>query len=94
MKRLKEWNILIELVETKSKATLYKINLAPNHFFLEQNPNKDSKYGVAYKELKQKYPNLYIFWEIKDDEYTGKTLIGQIGDKEELDRVIEMLLKN
>jgi len=92
MTTLKEWNVLVELVKTKSGAILYKINLDENHFFLEQNPLKDSKYGVAYRHLKLKFPEFYMFWEIKDDNYTGRVLTARICDKKELDEFIEMLI--
>ena len=92
MKTLKDWNIVLELVKTKSGAILYKINLDENHFFLEQNPLKDSKYGVAYRELKNKFPEFYMFWEIKDNEFTGKILTARITDKEEIDDFIESLV--
>ncbi len=92
MERLKEWNVLVELVKTKSGALLYKINLDDNHFFLEQNPLKDSKYGVAYRMLKLKYPEFYMFWEIKDNSYSGKVLTARITNKKELDEFIEALV--
>ncbi|WP_457564357.1 DUF7132 family protein [Caminibacter sp.] len=92
MKTLKEWSVLVELVKTKTGALLYKINLDENHFFLEQNPLKDSKYGVAYRELKLKYPEFYMFWEIKDDNYTGRVLTARISDKKELDEFISSLV--
>jgi len=92
MKTLKEWNVLLELVKTKSGALLYKIDLDENHFFLEQNPLKDSKYGVAYRHLKLKFPEFYMFWEIKDDKYTGRVLSARITEKKELDEFIEALI--
>jgi len=92
MTTLKEWNVLVELVKTKTGAILYKINLADNHFFLEQNPLKDSKYGVAYRMLKLKYPEFYMFWEIKDDNYTGRVLTARISEKKDLDAFIESLV--
>jgi hypothetical protein len=92
LKTLKEWNVLLELVKTKTGALLYKINLDENHFFLEQNPLKDSKYGVAYRELKNRFPEFYMFWEIKDDNYTGKVLTARLCDKKDLDEFIESLV--
>jgi len=92
MTTLREWNVLVELVKTKTGAVLYKINLEDNHFFLEQNPLKDSKYGVAYRMLKLKYPEFYMFWEIKDDQYTGKVLTARLTNKKELDDFIEALV--
>ncbi len=92
MTTLKEWNVLVELVKTKKGAILYKINLEDNLFFLEQNPLKDSKYGVAYRMLKEKFPEFYMFWEIKDDAYTGRSLTARISNKRELDEFIETLV--
>ena len=94
MKTIKKWDVEIELVETKTGAFLYKINLDENHFFLEQNPLKDSKYAVAYRKLKEKFPEFYMFWEIKDNEYTGKILTGRICEKEEINEFIDILIKN
>ena len=92
MTTLKQWNVLVELVKTKTGAILYKINLDENHFFLEQNPLKDSKYGVAYRLLKLNYPEFYMFWEIKDDQYTGRVLTARLTNKKELDEFIEKLV--
>jgi hypothetical protein len=66
MKVLFEKIVKYKLVETKSGAKLLMIEESPNHFWLEQNPMKESKYGVAYRLLKKIYPDLYMFWEIKD----------------------------
>jgi len=92
MQTIKEWNAKIELVKTKTGALLHRIILDDNHFFLEQNPLKDSKYGVAYRHLKQKFPEFYMFWEIKDDNYTGNVLTARITNKKELDEFIESLV--
>ena len=92
MTTLKEWNVLVELVKTKTGALLYKINVKDNLFFLEQNPLKDSKYGVAYRMLKLKYPEFYMFWEIKDNNYTGRALSARLSNKKELDEFIEALV--
>ncbi len=94
MKTLKEWDFRLKLVKTRSGAILHLIEVGENHFFIEQNPLKDSKYGVAYRKLKQKYPEFYIFWEIKNDRYTGRILAGAFLSKEELDEVITDLLKS
>ncbi len=37
MEQIKQWDIEVELVKTKTGAILYKINVSDNHFFLEQN---------------------------------------------------------
>jgi hypothetical protein len=66
MKTLFEKNLKLKLVETKSGAKLLLLEESENHYWLEQNINKNSKYGVAYKMLKQQNPNFYMFWEIKD----------------------------
>jgi len=94
MEQIKQWNIKLELVKTKKGAILYKINVSENHFFLEQNPLKDSKYGVAYRKLKEKYPEFYMFWEIKNDKYTGRLLTGIFLEKEDIDRFITDILQS
>ncbi len=94
MEVIKHWDLGLEVVKTKSGALLYKINVSENHFYLEQNPLKDSKYGVAYRMLKQKYPEFYMFWEIKDNEYTGKLLTGVFLEKEDIDVFISDVLKS
>ncbi|WP_457640699.1 DUF7132 family protein [Persephonella sp.] len=94
MEQIKQWDIEVELVKTKTGAILYKINVSDNHFFLEQNPLKDSKYGVAYRKLKEKYPEFYMFWEIKNNRYTGKLLTGIFLEKEDIDRFITDVLQS
>ncbi|NPA58380.1 MAG: hypothetical protein GXN94_03690 [Aquificae bacterium] len=94
MEVIKDWDIKLELVKTKKGALLYKITVDENHFFLEQNPLKDSKYGVAYRKLKEKYPEFYMFWEIKDDKYTGRLLTGVFLEKSEIDRFITEMLQS
>ncbi|WP_457639744.1 DUF7132 family protein [Persephonella sp.] len=94
MEQIKQWDVEIELVKTKKGAILYKINISDNHFFLEQNPLKDSKYGVAYRKLKEKYPEFYMFWEIKNNRYTGKLLTGLFLEKEDIDRFITDVLQS
>jgi len=93
MRTIKKWNVEVELVETKTGAFLYKINLDKNHFFLEQNPLKDSKYAVMYRELKQKFPEFYMFWEMKDGDYTGRVMTARISDKKDLDSFLKTLLE-
>ncbi|SNZ10400.1 hypothetical protein SAMN06265182_1860 [Persephonella hydrogeniphila] len=94
MEQIKQWDVEVELVKTKSGAILYKITLSDNHFFLEQNPLKDSKYGFAYRKLKEKYPEFYMFWEIKNNRYTGKLLTGIFLEKEDIDRFITDILQS
>ena len=94
MEQIKQWDIEVELVKTKTGAILYKINVSDNHFFREQNPLKDSKYGVAYRKLKEKYPEFYMFWEIKNNRYTGKLLTGIFLEKEDIDRFITDVLQS
>jgi len=94
MEQIKKWNIELELVKTKKGVILYKINVDKNHFFLEQNPLKESKYGVAYRKLKEKYPEFYMFWEIKNNTYTGRLLTGIFLEKEDIDRFITDMLQN
>ncbi len=94
MEVIKHWDLGLEVVKTKAGALLYKINISDNHFYLEQNPLKDSKYGVAYRMLKEKYPEFYMFWEIKDNKYTGKLLTGVFLEKEDIDTFITDVLQN
>ena len=82
----------VKLVETKTGAKLLMIEEAPNHFWLEQNPLKESKYGIAYRMLKQIYPDLYLFWEIKDGEFTGRLKVEMISDKKTMDKLIQDLI--
>ncbi len=94
MEKIREWDVQIELVKTKSGALLHKINVGENHFYLEQNPLKDSKYGVAYRKIKEIYPEFYMFWEIKNNRYTGKLLTGTFLEKEAIDTFIKDILKS
>ncbi|NPA12996.1 MAG: hypothetical protein GXO45_03300 [Aquificae bacterium] len=94
MEQIKKWDIQLELVKTKKGALLYKITVADNHFFLEQNPLKDSKYGVAYRKLKEKFPEFYMFWEIKDNRYTGRLLTGIFLEKGDIDSFITQLIQS
>ncbi|NPA32961.1 MAG: hypothetical protein GXO04_04990 [Aquificae bacterium] len=94
METLKEWDFKLKLVKTKRGAVLYLIEISPDHFFIEQNPLKDSKYGYAYRKLKEKYPEFYMFWEIKNNRYTGRLLAGAFLTKKEMDQVITDLLKS
>ncbi|ASJ16472.1 hypothetical protein A3L04_04970 [Thermococcus chitonophagus] len=93
MKVIKEWNVKVKLVRTKRGAILHMIELRPGHFFLEQNPLKDSKYGVAYRRIKQSFPEFYLFWEIKDNKYTGRVLAGAFLEKDEIDEFVTLLAK-
>lgn len=86
--------IVFEEVETKSKAILKRIVIDENHFFLEQNPLKDSKYGRMYRKIKAKKPDFYLFWEIKDDEFTGKNIIAEVIESKDLEIVLEKFLKS
>jgi len=93
MRVIKEWNVKVKLVRTKRGAILHMIELKPGHFFLEQNPLKDSKYGVAYRKIKQSFPEFYLFWEIKDNKYTGRVLAGAFLEKDEIDEFMTLLAK-
>jgi len=84
--------ILLEEVETKSGAVLKKIVINDKHFFLEQNPMKESKYGKMYRKIKSKRDNFYMFWEIKDNEFTGEMLVGEIVNSESLEGLLEKFL--
>jgi len=93
--RVKESHELrIQKVVTKTGVELWRIVVAPNHFFLEQNPHKPSKYGVAYRQIKEIYPDFYMFWEIKNDKYTGRLLTGTFLDREDIDKFIDSILHN
>ena len=92
MKKIFEKDIKLQKVITRKGVELWKIEVSPNHFFLEQNPFKDSKYGRAYRLLKQKYPFFYMFWEIENNQYTGRLLMGTIVDKKDIDQLITDLV--
>jgi hypothetical protein len=94
MKEIDCKEIKLKKVITKSGAELNLIELSEKHFFIEQNPLKKSKYGEAYRQLKDKYPEFYMFWEIKNNRYTGKLLAGAILKKKDIDSYITELLKN
>ena len=91
---IKRKNVKFELFETKDGVLLRRIVVDKDHIFLEQNPHKLSKYGVAYKMLKERYPSFYMFWELKDDEYTGRLLTANIVKKREIDEFIDKILQN
>ncbi len=93
MEVIKEWNVRIKLVKTRKGALLHMIELEPGHFYLEQNPLKDSKYGVAYRRVKENFPQFYMFWEIKNNRYTGKLLTGAFLEKKEIDDFITLLAR-
>ncbi|ASI98932.1 DUF7132 family protein [Thermococcus celer] len=94
MEVLKEWNVKVKLVRTKRGAILHLIELEPGHFYIEQNPLKDSKYGVAYRRIKENFPEFYMFWEIKNNHYTGKLLAGAFLEKKEIDEFATLLAKS
>ncbi len=94
MEVIKDWDIKLEIVKTKKGVLLHKIQVGENHFFLEQNPLKDSKYGFAYRKIKEIYPEFYMFWEIKNNRYTGRLLTGVILDKNAIDEFISNILKD
>jgi len=84
----------LEEVKTKSGVILKRITISPSHFFLEQNPKKESKYGKMYREIKAKNPDFYMFWEIKDDDFTGEVLVGEICNSKDLEKVLKNFQKN
>ncbi len=94
MKEVSSQDIKLKKVVVKSGAELYLIELEKNHFFIEQNPKKKSKYGEAYRLLKEKYPDFYMFWEIKNNHYTGKVLMGGIFKKKYTDEFISNVLQS
>ncbi|NPA22015.1 MAG: hypothetical protein GXN92_00315 [Candidatus Micrarchaeota archaeon] len=91
METLREWDVKLKLVKTRRGAILYVIELAPDHFFIEQNPLKNSKYGQAYRKLKSQYEEFYMFWEIRNNRYTGTLLVGAFLRKHEIDPFITMI---
>jgi len=94
MEVLKEWNLKLKLVKTKTGSLLYLIELDKDHFFIEQNPFKKSKYGEAYRKLKQNFKEFYMLWEIKNNQYTGNLLVGSILRKEEIDSFIRKVAED
>jgi len=92
METLKEWNFKLKLVRTRRGAILHVIELSKDHFFIEQNPLKDSKYGYAYRKIKNRFPEFFMFWEIKNNKYTGRLLAGAILEKKEIDEFITDVL--
>ncbi len=94
MKALEEKDIKLKKVLTKTGAELLVIEISPQHFFIEQNYKKKSKYGIAYKQLKERYPQFFMFWEIRNNRYTGRLLLGTMAEKEEIDRFITSILQD
>lgn len=93
MKTLTEKKCKIKIVETKTGAKLILQDLW-DVWYLEQNPLKDSKYWIAYRKLKQIYPDLYMFWELKNWEFTGRLKLEVITDKQGIDELIDTILKD
>jgi hypothetical protein len=93
MKILAEKNCKIKIVETKSGAKLLLLDMG-NIQYLEQNPLKDSKYWIAYRKLKQIYPDIYMFWELKNWEFTGNLRIEVVTNKKWIDELIDSILKD
>ncbi|MBP1911149.1 hypothetical protein J2747_000408 [Thermococcus stetteri] len=48
---------------------------------------------MAYRKIKENFPEFYMFWEIKNNRYTGKLLAGAILEKEEIDEFVTLLAK-
>ena len=93
MKTLSEKNCKLKIVETKTWAKLLLQDLWDVKY-LEQNPLKDSKYGIAYRKLKQIYPDLYMFWELKNNEFTWNLKLEIITDKKWIDFLIDSILSD
>lgn len=93
MKTLSEKNCKLKIVETKTWAKLLLQDLWDVKY-LEQNPLKDSKYGIAYRKLKQIYPDLYMFWELKNNEFTWNLKLEIITDKKWIDSLIDSILSD
>jgi len=94
MRTIEEKPIKLKVVRTRRGALLYMIEVDKNHFYLEQNPLKNSKYGVAYRKIKERFPEFYMFWEIKNNRYTGKLLVGAILEKQEIDDFITLVAQS
>ncbi|WP_022846089.1 MULTISPECIES: DUF7132 family protein [unclassified Desulfurobacterium] len=92
MKVKESKEIRLQKVVTKTGAELYRIVISPSLFYLEQNPAKESKYGVAYRELKKLYPDFYMFWEIKNGKFTGKLLTATFLDRDDIDKFIDSII--
>ena len=93
MEVIKEWPVKLQLVRTKRGIILHRIEVSEDHFFLEQNPFKESRFGVAYRRLKTLFPEFYMFWEFKDGEYTGRLLTAAFLEKREIEDFIDRVLK-
>ena len=61
MEKLFDYDYKLSKVKTKTNDTLLKIEIDENHFFLEQNINKDSSFAELYKKLKEKNENFLCF---------------------------------
>jgi len=94
MEVIKEWPIKLQIVRTKRGALLHRIEVSEDHFFLEQNPLKESRFGVAYRRIKAVFPEFYMFWEFKDGEYTGRLLTGTFLTKREIEDFIDRVLRD
>jgi len=92
MEILKEIPVKLQLVKTKRGSILYRILIDENWFFLEQNPLKNSKYGFAYRNIKEKFPEFFMLWEMKNNWYTKKLLIASFLEKKEIDEFLSSLL--
>ncbi len=93
MRVIEEKPIRLQRVRVKSGALLWKITVSPRHFFLEQNPQKNSRFGVAYRRIKALFPDFYMFWEFKDGDYTGRLLTGSLLTREEILPFIQRVLR-
>ena len=93
MKILSEKDCKLKIVETKTGAKLLLIDMWDVQY-LEQNTLKDSKYGVAYRKLKAIYPDLYMFWEIKDGDFTWNLKLELLASKKDIDNLIDNILSD
>ena len=93
MEVLKEWPVRLQLVRTRRGAVLHRIVVGKDHFFLEQNPLRESRFGVAYRRIKAAFPEFYMFWEFKDGDYTGRLLTGAFLEREEIEDFVDRVLK-
>jgi hypothetical protein len=84
MRLIEKREIELERVKTKSGVELWKIEVSPDLYYLEQNPQKESIFGEWYRKKKGENPNFYLFWEFKNGEYSGRVLVGEFKSKQEL----------
>lgn len=73
MKVISKKPIVLQKVKTDEGSTITVIRLSRSHILVEQNPKKESEFAEAYRKRKKK--NIKMFWELKNDRYTGYVYI-------------------